>query len=129
MPARKTMLLIALLAGFAAGAPAAEISATSGAVGLEDRDRMMQSYGDYNLHLAFAQSDGAYLADVALTIRGADGRLLWRGVSEGPFFFARVPGGHYQVIAEFDGKVQTKRINVSSVPGPLHHFHWKVAAQ
>lgn len=123
------MLLIALLAGFASRVPAAEISATSGAVGLEDRERMMQSYADYNLHLAFAQSGGAYVADVALAIRGADGRLLWRGVSEGPFFFARVPGGPYQVIAEYDGKVLTKRINVSAAPGPLHHFHWKVALQ
>lgn len=129
MPARKTMLLITLLAGFSAGAPAAEISATSGAVGLEDRDRMMQSYADYNLHLAFAQSDGAYVADVALAIRSADGRLLWRGVSEGPFFFARVPGGNYQVSAEYDGKVLTRRIAASAAPGPLHHFHWKVAAQ
>lgn len=127
MPARKTILLIALLAGFAASTPAAEISTSSGAVGLEDRDRMMQSYADYNLHLAFAQSDGAYVADVTLAIRGADGRVLWRGVSEGPFFFARVPGGQYQVTAEYDGKTLTKRLNVGSAPGPLHHFLWKVA--
>jgi len=129
MPVRKTMLLIALLAGFSAVAQAAEISAASGAVGLEDRERMMQSYAEYNLHLAFAQSDGAYVADVALAIRGADGRLLWRGVSDGPFFFARVPGGQYQVSAEYDGKVLTRRISVGSAPGPLHHFHWKVATQ
>lgn len=129
MPTRNTMLLIALLAGFSPGASAAEISAASGAVGLEDRERMMQTYAEYNLHLAFAQSDGAYVADVALAIRGADGRVLWQGVSEGPFFFARIPGGHYQVTAEYDGKTLTKRINVSATPGPLHHFHWKVAAQ
>ena len=126
MTPRKTMEVITLFASFTGAVPAAEIQAVSGAVGLEDRQRMLQSYTDYNLHLAFAQSDGPYLADVGLAIRSADGQLLWSGFSEGPYFFAQVPGGRYQVSAEFDGRVVTKTINVRSAPGPMHHFFWKV---
>ena len=125
--ASKTIEVIALLSSFSGAVPAAEIQAVSGAVGLEDRQRMLQSYGDYNLHLAFAQADGAYLADVGLSIRSADGQLVWSGFSEGPFFFAQIPGGQYQVSAEFDGRVVSKIVQVRSVaPGPMHHFYWKV---
>ena len=62
MTPRKTIEVIALLSSFSGAVPAAEIQAVSGAVGLEDRQRMLQSYADYNLHLAFAHADGAYLA-------------------------------------------------------------------
>jgi hypothetical protein len=127
MTPRKTIEVIALLSSFSGVVPAAEIQAVSGAVGLEDRQRMLQSYGDYNLHLAFAHSDGAYLADVGVSIRSADGQLLWSGFSEGPFFFAQIPGGQYFVNAEFDGRVVSKTIHVrSAAPGPMHHFYWKV---
>ena len=125
--ASKTIEVIALLSSFSGAVPAAEIQAVSGAVGLEDRQRMLQSYGDYNLHLAFAQSDGPYLADVGLSIRSADGQLVWSGFSEGPYFFAQVPGGQYQVNAEFDGRVVSKIVHVrAAAPGPMHHFFWKV---
>ena len=127
MTPRKTIEVIALLSSFSGVVPAAEIQAVSGAVGLEDRQRMLQSYADYNLHLAFAHSDGAYLADVGISIRSADGQLVWSGFSEGPFFFAQVPGGQYQVNAEFDGRVVSKTVQVrSAAPGPMHHFYWKV---
>ncbi len=126
MTPRRTIEVIALLTGVSTAAAAAEVHTVSGAVGLEERELMMQAYSDYNLHLAFAQSTGAYLADVALSIRGPDGRLVWSGISEGPFFFAQLPRGQYQVTAEFDGSSLTKRINVAMVPGPMHHFHWKV---
>ena len=126
MTPRRTIEVIALLSSFSGAVPAAEIHAVSGAVGLEDRQRMLQSYADYNLHLAFAQADGAYLADVGLAIRGSDGRIVWSGFSEGPFFFAQLPGGQYQVIAEFDGRMVNKIVQVRSAPGPMHHFYWKV---
>ena len=127
MTPRKTIEVIALLSSFSGVVPAAEIQAVSGAVGLEDRQRMLQSYGDYHLHLAFAHADGAYLADVGISIRSTDGQLVWSGFSEGPYFFAQIPGGQYQVNAEFDGRVVTKMVQVrSAAPGPMHHFYWKV---
>ena len=56
------------------------------------------------------------------------GELVWSGFSEGPYFFAQIPGGQYHVSAEFDGRVVTKMVQVrSAAPGPMHHFYWKVA--
>jgi hypothetical protein len=126
MTPRRTIELIALLSSFSGAVPAAEIQAISGAIGLEDRQRMLQSYSDYNLHLVFAQSDGAYLANVGVSIRSADGQVAWSGFSEGPYFFAQLPGGQYQVNAEFDGRIVSKTVHVRSAPGPMHHFYWKV---
>ena len=39
----------------------------TGGVGVEERAQMMQRYDEYNLHLAFAQPDGQYLAGVNKT--------------------------------------------------------------
>jgi len=116
--------VLALLTG--EPAPAEEIQTISGAIAAEEREVMMQSYADYNLHLAFAHATGGYLADVAVAIYGPDGRLVWSGISEGPFFFAHLPRGTYQVTAEFDGNAVTKKVSVGLLPGKMHHFHWKV---
>lgn len=124
MRSHKALEVLALLTADAA--PAEEIHTISGAIALEERDLMMQSYADYNLHLAFAHATGGYLADVAVAIHGLDGRLLWSGISEGPFFFAQLPRGQYQVTVEFDGNAITKKVSVGLLPGPMQHFHWKV---
>lgn len=126
MTARRTLEVLALLTGDSAATPAAEIQAISGAIAAEERELMMHSYADYNLHLAFAHLGGGYLADVAVAIHGADGRLVWSGISEGPFFFAQLPRGQYHVTAEFDGNAVTRKVSVGLFPGPMHHFRWQV---
>ncbi len=120
---RRAIDVLALLTGDSTGP---EIQTISGAIAAEEREVMMQSYADYNLHLAFAHATGGYLADVAVAIHSADGRLVWSGISEGPFFFAQLPRGTYQVTAEFDGNAVTRKVSVGLLPGPMHHFHWKV---
>jgi hypothetical protein len=125
MTSRRALEVLALLTGDS-DALATEIHTISGALHPEEREVMMQSYADYNLHLAFAHATGGYLADVAVAIHSADGRLLWSGISEGPFFFAQLPSGHYQVTVEFDGNAVTKKVQVGLLPGPMHHFRWKV---
>jgi hypothetical protein len=125
MKTRKLIAGAALLAGVSAAAQAAQIAVESGAVGVGERERMMQEYADFNLHFAFAQTDGAYVADVAVAIRDPEGRLVWRGVSEGPFLFAQIPSGRYLVTAEYDGRTVTRRIEARSAPGPMHYFRWQ----
>jgi len=126
MTQRRTLEVIALLTGDSAAAPAPEIQTVSGAIAAEERELMMHSYADYNLHLAFAACGGGYLADVAVAIHGPDGHLVWSGISEGPFFFAQLPRGQYQVTAEFDGSAMTRKVSVGLFPGPMHHFRWQV---
>lgn len=67
--------LLVLLAALGAPAAVADFKSVSGAIGFEDRARMMRLYDDYNLHLAFANAKGEFLADVRPAIRGAPGAL------------------------------------------------------
>lgn len=125
MSPQASMAILTFLLVAPGPAPAAEISASSGAVGLEDRERMMRAYSRYNLHLAFANAKGEFLADIGLAIQGSDGKVMWRANSEGPYFFARLPQGRYQVTAAFGAQPQTRWIEVGEKAGPIHYFHWE----
>lgn len=118
-------LSFALAAAVPAVPLAADMKSVSGGVGIEARERMLRFYGEYNLHLAFATLNGEFLVDVALAIRGANGSVLWRALAEGPYYFARLPEGRYQVTAEFGGRSQTRWIDIGSAPGKIHFFHWR----
>lgn len=93
------------------GTSAAGVPYLSGGVGLEERQRLEQSTGDYNLKLVFAATAGAYLGDVHVVIRGPRGVAL-DATSTGPWFFAKLPPGKYRVSATANGRTQTKSVSV-----------------
>jgi hypothetical protein len=95
-----------------------------GGVGDENREAMMQAYKDYNLHLAFAEKTGEFVADVPVTIKDAHGHEVWSGSSEGPMLFAKVPPGRYTVTAEYDGRRQQKSVQVGRKAGRLYTLLW-----
>jgi hypothetical protein len=110
------------LAQQAAGEP----HVITGGVGAEAREDFMKAYRDHNLHLAFADRSGAFLADVEVAIRDAQGREVWSGTTEGPLLFARLPSGRYTVHAEFDGEARQRSIQVGERAGLMQYFHWDV---
>ena len=96
----------------------------SGGVGLEEREQMMQRYGEYNLHLGFAEQSGEFLAGVQVSARDENGAVVFSGVTEGPLLFAKVPPGAYRVTASYGGVVRTRVVRVSDAPGPIEYFRW-----
>ena len=118
--------IVPLAAVFAAGLVFAQPAPPqlSGGVGHEERERMMQRYRDYNLHLGFAERDGSYLAGVAVTALDDRGKVVLSTVAEGPFLFASVPPGSYRITAELGGQAHTRAIQVGSDAGPIHYFRW-----
>jgi hypothetical protein len=99
----------------------------SGGANTEGRQQMMEVYDNYNLHLAFldrSRRSGAPLADVDVTIRDPKGNTVWQGVSEGSYLFAKLPEGQYNVQASFEGKPQSRNIQVSAAGGSLHSVTW-----
>jgi len=118
---------IASLAALATGAAAftPSMPATlSGGVGVEEREQMMQRYGEYNLHLGFAEQSGEYVAGVLISVRDANGAVVLSGEAEGPLLFAKVPPGAYRVTASFGGVEQTRVIRTSDAPGLIAYFRW-----
>lgn len=84
------------------------IAYMSGGVGADEREAMQGLARNYNLRLVFADKEGAYLSDVKVDIRNAAGRDILSAVSNGPWFFAKLPNGRYKIQAEARGKSMTQ---------------------
>jgi hypothetical protein len=104
----------------------------SGGIGKDEADALKQQSADYALTLEFASarsaegdtSPGAYLADVKVDIRDAQGREMLNTISQGPLLLVRLPPGDYTVVAESNG-VRKER-NVDLPDGARRHvvFMW-----
>jgi hypothetical protein len=116
--------VVPLVAVFAAGVVLAQPGAPTltGGVGHDDRERMMQRYRDYNLHLGFAEPDGKFLAGVAVTAQDESGKVVLESVTDGPLLFASLQPGLYRVTVGLGGQVSTRNIRVGSDAGPIHYF-------
>lgn len=82
----------------------------TGGIGSEAVDRLKSMEGDFDLKLVFANTAGAYLSDVKVTIVDASGRVVLNATSEGPILMAKLPPGRYRVDASFNGHAQSRKI-------------------
>jgi len=99
----------------------------TGGVGAWERSQVEAMAGDYGLKLVFAErGNGAYLADVDVTIKDAEGATVIRAKSDGPWFFADVPDGEYIVEARNFGQTLTRRITVHHGRQTTALFSWAV---
>ncbi|KWA30259.1 hypothetical protein WL27_26195 [Burkholderia multivorans] len=80
---------------------------------------------NYNLIMTFAQKGtGAYLSDVQVVIQDATGKEIMRAMSEGPFFFAKLPSGRYKVIADYLNSTQTLTANIHGHKSVDLYLYW-----
>jgi|Deesub1362A_J573_1020465.scaffolds.fasta_scaffold00055_76 hypothetical protein len=89
-----------------------EISYLSGGVGLEERRILESMAKGYNLKLVFAMSSGEYLSDLSVILRDKEGRTLLHTVSNGPWFFAKLPVGVYTVTVSVGDLKQQRQVQV-----------------
>lgn len=104
----------------------------SGGIGKEEADALKQQSADYALTLEFASSrsaegdvsPGAYLADVKVDIRDAQGRQMLDTTAQGPLLLVRLPPGDYTVVADWNGV--RKQHDVDLPEGARRHvvFMW-----
>lgn len=104
----------------------------SGGIGKDEADALKQQSADYALTLEFASSrsaegdvsPGAYLADVKVDIRDAQGRQMLDTTAQGPLLLVRLPPGDYTVIADWNGV--RKQHSVDLPEGARRHvvFMW-----
>ena len=97
----------------------------SGGVGLDEREDLSRMTRDYNLKLSFAATGGDYLGDVAVEVQDAGGRLVLEAVSEGPWFFTKLPPGRYTVVVRAAGKSQQKTVQLSGRGQTVLNLFWK----
>ena len=124
--------LAALLVSSAVGAATVEqviqssgnVSYVSGGVGSESLDRLSAIAGQFNVKLIFAMTSGEYVSNVRVEITDAKGRNVVDTHSDGPWFLARLPAGHYQIVASLSGKAEKREINVGASKLSTIDFRW-----
>ena len=110
--------------------PAAELMVQSsngvswlcGGIGEREVTSMKHEARRYDMMLTFAARNGAYLADVNVTILGPNGSQLVQTQCEGPIMLLNVPGsGAYRIRAEVDGHEVTQRVQIQDGRGQHRH--------
>jgi hypothetical protein len=96
----------------------------TGGVGEDGRKEIEAAAKDYNLKLVFAQSGGAFVADVQVSIRDSGGATVLAAASEGPLFFAKLPAGSYSVEATYQGVAKKSSVSVAATGRRVLDFRW-----
>jgi len=85
----------------------------SGGISTDERERMEEMGKTYNVKLTFAEKKGAFVAGVRLVIGRDNGEELVNLVTDGPWFYIRLPAGVYNLQATFEGeKKEVRRLPV-----------------
>jgi hypothetical protein len=100
------------------------ISYVSGGIGLDEREAIQTMVQDYNLKIVFSLRQGNYLADIAVQIKDAAGKIVMDAVSDGPWFYTQLPAGHYTVSATMAEKTENQKIEIKSAGHALLYFYW-----
>ena len=97
----------------------------SGGIGKEERARIQQQQGRYNVHLEFiTKPRWTYLAGVRVNIRDKAGKVIVDAVSDGPWFLLKLPEGKYTATVEARGISIDRKIHVAGA-GPVKlDFIW-----
>jgi hypothetical protein len=96
----------------------------SGGVGEEEIDQLRQVDGAYNVKLIFAATAGNYLSDVHILIKDSQGTKVLEAVSEGPWFYTKLPSGTYNVLAQAEGRTQQQKAQVTQQKRTQLQFYW-----
>jgi len=100
------------------------ITYVSGGIGLDEREALSATASEYNLKIVFALKEGNYLADASVLIKNALGRTVLDAVSDGPWFYARLPAGQYAVTATMMEKANTEKVQIKPAGQSVLHFYW-----
>jgi hypothetical protein len=109
-------------AGMASSA-SSNVPIVSGGIGFDSQQAIAARQREFNLKLLFTLTEGNYVSNVNVQIQDAGGRTVAQHEAQGPFMLAKLPGGTYNVVATYEGKQQSRRINVAGGM-KTEHFRW-----
>lgn len=115
------VLSIIAAAALAAAAPSAQAQGAAyqcGGVGQGDQERIKAEAATHDALLTFAESSGAYLADVDVRILDSRGGEVLSVRCEGPLMLLDLPApGRYRVIATLDGEQRERPLVIGKGKG------------
>jgi hypothetical protein len=112
---------------FAQSAPAPiahnGITYVTGGIGEDEVHAFHEVAANYNMRITLASKAGHYLSDVEVKITSGQREVLVVRTA-GPFLFASVPAGRYQVVARDRHLTETKQVVVPRQGGIDVRFYW-----
>lgn len=100
------------------------VAYVSGGVSEEARDSLQALASGFRVKLVLATKSGAYLSDVAIAVDDAAGKRVLEAKSDGPWFFAMLPPGRYQIAASANGATVRKAVNVGAQGLRTVDYRW-----
>ena len=85
----------------------------TGGVGSDEMERLQAREREFNLKLVFTLAEGNYVSDVAVVVKNKAGNPVLVLHAPGPLVLAKLPRGAYVVEATYEGRTQTRRIDVN----------------
>ena len=87
-----------------------------GGIGSDESTAMRAGMKSHPLSLLFARADGAYLAEVGVTVTDAGGNQVLKTRANGPVCLIDLPAGKYTVDADNEGTVKKHAVTVGGAP-------------
>lgn len=105
-----------------------DIAIMYGGIGKPERELIERLGKDYNIKLVFiALPWKKYLSNVKVNIINEKGQKIIKVISEGPFFYAKIPSGIFTIRTIYKGKVKTiKNIEITNEGQRSMYFSWNI---
>lgn len=98
----------------------------SGGIGQDEQMMLKQAEADYPVKVVFANTNGAYMSDVNVTVKDASGATVLKLVTDGPVLLMDLKPGAYTLSADDGGQVKSQKLNVSD-SNRTYTLHFKTA--
>ncbi|MGH8379916.1 carboxypeptidase regulatory-like domain-containing protein [Pseudomonas sp.] len=101
------------------------ISYLEGGIGIDESRALQQTRG-YNLQITLSSGpDNKYQSGAELRIESASGQPVLTLQDIGPMLYAKVPAGHYQVVATLDGQQLRQQVVIDGSAPVKVNLHWR----
>jgi hypothetical protein len=100
------------------------VAYVSGGVGQDEATAIRGLATGYNMRATFTTRSGEYLSGVNVQVLRTDGSTVFAATSDGPYLFARLPQGHYRIVASVDGAERSRDLYVPSHGGVRFTLVW-----
>lgn len=100
------------------------ISYLEGGIGIDESRALQQTRG-YNLQITLSSGpDNKYQSGAELRIESANGQPVLTLQDVGPMLYAKVPAGHYQVVASLNGQQMRQQVLIDGTAPVKVNLHW-----
>jgi len=100
------------------------IAYVTGGVGEDEASAIRGLASSYNMRATFTTRSGEYLSGVNVQVFRSDGSAVFAATSDGPYLFARLPQGHYRLVATVDGAPRSRDLYIPAHGGVRFTLVW-----